>query len=307
MLKMTRMSTKTRLLIMANKSKPSVLGALEALRPWLAQRATVVAEPDIADMDGVRPADLPPADLVVVLGGDGTILAQVRHTMSLNVPIVGVNFGKLGFLAEFSLEEFQSDWDEIVTGQCPTSRRTLIEARVFTEGALDCRLNHLDSEHEKARSVALNDAVITAGAPFRMIDMELAIDPSRSQPYVTRLSGDGVIVSTPSGSTAYNLSAGGPIVSPDLDSLCITPICPHSLAFRPIVVDAGCGIGIRVLAANAGTTLVVDGQLSLPLQDQEQVFIHRLPQTLTLIQNPRLNYWQMLAKKMRWAARPRSD
>ncbi len=303
---MTPTGDRTRLLILANKSKPAVIEALGSLRPWLAQRARIVAEPAINELNGVKPANLPPADLVVVLGGDGTILAQVRHTLALDLPIVGVNFGKLGFLAEFSLEEFQRHWEAILAGRCPISRRTMIEAAVApAEDAGEPCASPMD-QRGVTRAVALNDVVITAGAPFRMIEMELAIDPTRENPYATTFSGDGVIVSTPSGSTAYNLSAGGPIVSPDLDALCITPICPHSLAFRPIVIEARCGIRIRLMEANAGTTLVVDGQLSIPLKTGEQVLVRRLAQTLTLIQNPELSHWQMLARKMHWAARPRS-
>jgi NAD+ kinase len=140
-----------------------------------------------------------------------------------------------------------------------------------------------------------------------MIELEMTVDPKRAAGDGTTLSCDGLIVSTPSGSTAYNLGAGGPIVSPDIDALCVTPICPHSLAFRPLVIDAFGGVGIYVKRANEGTTLVIDGQIPRLISGGQRVWVTRHPRTLTLVHNPSLNYWKMLAKKLHWAARPRGD
>ena len=183
----------------------------------------------------------------------------------------------------------------------------MIDVLVFDEDAADCRLDHLDLGHRKFQALGLNDAVVTSGPPFRMIELELSIDPTRSQRSATAFSGDGVIVSTPTGSTAYNLSANGPIISPDLDALCITPICPHSLSFRPIVVKADSGISLRIGRANEGTTLFLDGQRSVPLRTSEQVYIRRHPRRLALVTNPDTTYWKTLATKMQWASSPRNS
>lgn len=300
-------SQMTRLILLANKNKAPVIGALDELRPWLCERAEIVAEPELNDLAGPEAtADFPPADLAVVLGGDGTLLALAQHAVAHDLPILGVNFGKLGFLAEFNLKELQDHWDAIVADRCRTSQRLVLDVTVYDADAAACWVDRLDKPHRKFRSLALNDAVITAGEPFRMVDLEMAINPSATHHSATTCTGDGIIVSTPSGSTAYNLSAGGPIVSPDIDAVCITPVCPHSLAFRPIVINADDGVCLRVLSANEGTTLVIDGRVRVKLGVGEQVFIRRNDKPLRLIHNPRLNYWKMLAKKMHWAARPRN-
>lgn len=295
----------TRLIIVANKNKPHVAEALDELRPWLAKRAVVVAEPDFDALAlGREETPWPKADLAVVLGGDGTMLAVAEHAASQDLPILGVNFGKLGFMAEFNLQDLQQHWHAIVSGQSRMSRRLMLEVMVFDAEAAECAMDRLDERHQHFRAVALNDAVITAGPSFRMINLQLAINPTTSQSNNTTCIGDGLIVATPSGSTAYNMSAGGPIVSPGIDAICMTPICPHSLAFRPIVMSADGGIRVRVSRANEGTTLVIDGRLPVKLQANEQVFIRRHVKTLMLVNNPELSYWQMLAKKMHWAARP---
>ena len=298
---------KPRLIILANNDKPPVTGALRDLRPWLAERAEVVAELGIHELlGGDIPAAFPEADLGVVLGGDGTMLAMAPHAVAYDLPVLGVNFGKLGFLAEFSLDSLREHWDMIASGQCRTTRRITLEVSVFEPGAQACWMNRLDEPKRKFKTLALNDVVITAGEPFRMVDIELGINPSETQASATTCTGDGMIVSTPSGSTAYNLSAGGPIVTPEIDALCITLICPHSLAFRPLVINADGGVCMRLLRGNEGTTLVIDGRVPVKLHEGEQVFVCRYPKPLTLVHNPELNYWQMLAKKMHWAARPRA-
>ena len=296
----------TRLIIVANKGKPHVEGALDELRPWFEQRAVIVAEPDFNALASSRSvAQWPRADLAVVLGGDGTMLAVAEHAASQDLAILGVNFGKLGFLAEFNIQDLQNHWNSIVSGQCRVSRRLMLEVRVFSAEAAAGGMNPLNEKHQQFRAVALNDAVITAGQPFRMIDLQLTINPNASQTNDTICTGDGLIIATPSGSTAYNISAGGPIVSPGIDAFCITPICPHSLSFRPIVMNADGDIRVRVRRANEGTTLVIDGRLPVKLQKDEQVFVRRHVKALMLVNNPQRTYWQMLATKMHWAARPK--
>jgi len=299
-----------RVIILANRSRAMVAESLDGFRPWLARRAEIVAEIDLTQHAVDAAPVLPGADLMIVLGGDGTLLAQARHFIDRDVPMLGVNFGKLGFLAEFNLDELKQHWPAIEAQTCCFSQRVMIEAvAVDPDATLELTSNWAAAEREGAvrfRSLAFNDAVITAGEPFRMIELELAIDPGPNDD-ATVVFGDGLIIATPSGSTAYNLAAGGPIVSPDLDAICVTPICPHSLSFRPIVAAASAGVCVRVAAANPGTTLMVDGQLSSPLQVDSRVMVRRHPRTLKLLQNPGLNHWKMLARKLHWAATPRRD
>ena len=289
-------------MVLANVARAAVAESLEQFRPWLAKRATIVAEPDITALTEDVVAELPEADLAIVLGGDGTMLSLARRLLTTGLPLLGVNFGKLGFLAEFSLDDVKEHWDRIAAGQCRVTNRLMISASVFDADAP--RWGGNNTPTPRFHQVAMNDAVITAGAPFRMIELELAIDPEPGQTSATSFVGDGVVVSTPSGSTAYNMATGGPIVSPGVKSLCVSAICPQSLAFRPIVFSADCDVWLRVVRANEGTTLVIDGQEPVKLEPEEQVLVRRHEKTLKLIHNPDLNYWTMLAKKMHWAASP---
>ncbi len=301
---MARSPTKPRILVLANRLKPPVVEALRKLRPWLNRRAHIIAEPDIGDIDRSA-GELPQADLAIVLGGDGTILSLARHLVDLDVPMLGVNFGKVGFLAEFNVDDLDRYWDRIAAGRCPISERLMLEVFVFDPEAADCRVNRLDMDHCVLHSLAMNDAVITAGSPFRMIEIDMAIDPVRAGGSATQFGGDGVIISTPSGSTAYSVAAGGPIVSPDADVLCITPNCAQSMAVRPIIVPAGAGIALRIAAANEGSALVIDGQFIFDLVAGNQIYARGHDRRLKLVSNPALNFWKTLAKKMHWAVRPR--
>ena len=296
-----------RVILLANRRKPQVTEALIDFRPWLDQHATVVAEPDLGTLDAAAIAALPKADLAMVLGGDGTLLGLARALVDREIPMLGVNFGKLGFLAEFSLDDVKKHWQSIIEGGCRTSRRVM--SFVEVTDAPPGHGHHGNGANAagvvRFKGLALNDAVITAGPPFRMIELEMTIDPGHPTSGKTIFSGDGVIIATPSGSTAYNLSAGGPIVSPDIKALCITPLCPHSLAFRPLIVGSAGGVDIRILQANDGTTLVLDGQVSVKLNPGSKVSVREHTRPLVLLQNPELNHWKMLARKMHWAARPR--
>ena len=295
------MSERLRVIVLANPRKPQVLAALQTFRPWLAERAEIVAEPDTQANRAA--GDLPEADLAIVLGGDGTLLYQARHLLDCQIPMLGINFGKLGFLAEFNMEDVEAHWEAIAAGNCRMSERILLEVQVYDTGAPEW--GAVESMPEPVfRAVAMNDAVVNAGPPFRMVEIELAIQPQLTQTSATTFTGDGVIVSTPSGSTAYNLAAGGPIVSPGLDALVISAICPQSLAFRPIVFNASCDVWLTINHANAGTELVLDGQESCQLRQGQQVLVQKHPQVVRLLHNPNLNYWRLLAQKMHWAVRP---
>ena len=293
-----------RLIILAYKSKPQVVEALKVFRPWLEQRADVVGEWDTRGLNRDNASELPEADLAVVLGGDGTMLAQARALIDRDLQLLGINFGKLGFLAEFTIDSVKANWESIVSGSCRTSRRMMLEVLVYPPGAPEWGDSPASMPPAVFQSVVMNDAVITAGPPYRMVEIELAIEPGESQSSATTFIGDGVVVATPSGSTAYNLAAGGPIVSPGVNGMCITAICPYSLAARPIVAHASSEIWLGIRRANEGTELVLDGQDTCQLVKQQQVLIKQHSQRVHLLHNPDYHYWNMLAHKMHWAARP---
>lgn len=288
---------KPRILIVANLKKPSVVQALRECRPWLGDRAEIIDEINVY---GDEPIAAQGADFAIVFGGDGTLLGLARRICEAQVPVVGVNFGKLGFLAPFTLTELRDQWERIAAGQCGVNERVMLEATV-TNG---------DGDKARFRSLAMNDVVVTAGPPFRMIELELTINPSpgardADRATGTRFAGDGVIIATPTGSTAYNLSAGGPIMAPDVDGLIVTPICPHTLSFRPLVLNADDHVALQLHEANEGTTVVIDGQVPTPFAAGSTLAVGAYPKRLKLVQNPQLGYWKTLANKMHWAARPK--
>jgi len=284
----------SRVVLLSNTSKPAVVDALATFRPWLSQRAEIVLD---TDSRAEKKIDAERVDLVIVLGGDGTLLAQARRAVDLGAPIVGVNLGKLGFLAEFSLDELKAQWDLVSGNRCPIDERVMIDATVFAPGG----------DEPTFRSLAMNDCVITAGPPYRMIELELTIGPDRRKSGGTVFGGDGVIVATPTGSTAYNASAGGPIVAPDVEAIVVTPICPQSLAFRSILAHGNDEVAIKLHQANQGTTLVIDGQVQHPMETGSVLRIRTYDKRIRLVTNPAVGYWKRLAKKMHWAARPRKQ
>lgn len=280
--------------LIPNLHKPAVAAAMQTFRPWLESRARILAQADSDQTDRLK---VDGTDLVIVLGGDGTLLAQARRIVDLGAPVVGVNFGKLGFLAEYHLDELMNQWEAIVARTNPLSERVMIDVKVY---------DRADAPAPAFSSLAMNDCVITAGPPFRMIELDLAINPQKHT-NATTFGGDGVIIATPSGSTAYNASAGGPIIAPDVDGLVITPICPQSLSFRAIVVRGDDNVQVTLRSANHGTTLVIDGQRSHPLTAGHMLCATKYPKRIRLVRNPSMAYWKRLATKMHWAAGPRNQ
>lgn len=278
--------SRPRVLLCYDPSRKDVAAHAEEVRGIIAQHAELVATINAGD-DGAD--DAPEADLAVVLGGDGTLLHHARRFVDRELPLVGVNFGRLGFLAEFDLKSLRKHAADLFNDSRSVRKAMMLEAAL------------LDA-NDQPRSVhlAINDAVITAGAPFRMIELCIGLDSSDG-PY---LSGDGVILSTPTGSTAYNVSAGGPIVAPGVEAIIITPLSPHSLAFRPLVVNGDLEVTIEVRRANPGTTLVLDGQESVPLNAGDRVRVRRHSRAARFVSNPSMSYWRVLLDKMRWAAPP---
>ena len=296
----------TKVILIANREKPIVAEALKDFRPWLQQHAQIIADLDV--YDEYNPLDYTQANLAIILGGDGTLIAHARKLVHTHVPIVGVNFGHLGFLTPFKIDHVKEDWQQLINGQHKISKRVMLVA-TLTRGV--CTLNPNTGSVQGDilfQSIATNEAVITSGPPFRMIEAELTVNPHRQNNTTgSRFAGDGVIVSTPTGSSAYNLSAGGPIISPDVDAFAITPICPHTLTFRPTVLNAEDQLNIRLHRANPGSTLVIDGQISTPIPTGATLHVATHPNKLNVIVNPRMTYWRTLAKKMHWAIPPKND
>ncbi len=278
--------SRPRVLLIAKTSRPDVAAMLGDVRSLVQQHATITAEMDTGN--GALPADLQ-ADLAVALGGDGTMLSQARRLADRRIPLVGVNSGRLGVLAEFDLSHLRQHAATVFGPRPPIHEHVILDIALLDHEA-----------RELAREKAINDCVITAGSPFRMIEMEISINGNEGP----TLTGDGVIIATPIGSTAYNVSAGGPIVQPTLDAIIITPIAAHSLAFRPIVVGTGGDIQVHMVRANAGTTLVIDGQTMVPVRQGVRVRVSRHHERARFVANPSSTYWQILLQKMRWAAPP---
>lgn len=290
-----------RLFIVANTDKPQVQPALDALLPWLRERVQVIGidhkcEGDWTDLH---------ADMILVLGGDGTLLATARRLAGRQIPVLGINFGRLGFLADFTLEQFRPRFEKLLAGDLVLSPRSMLEVSVLPAGD-DCRPPNPDqlAKRRTFHDHVLNEVVVIAGPPFRMIDLELNADHESESANGIKYSGDGVIIATASGSTAYNVAAGGPIISPAVDAMCITPICPHSLSFRPVVIGMDTTVTICARKVNAGTMLACDGQSTTPLRVGEKVVIRRSPHVLQLVDNPDTKEWSVLAEKLHWAVGP---
>jgi NAD+ kinase len=285
-------------LLLVNRGKPDAAAAAAEVRSLIERHGRLAAELDTTSPTAPDPHG---AGLLVVLGGDGTLLSQTRRCADLGLPLLGVNFGKLGFLAEFDLASLREQASYLFSDSAlPTRRVHMVRAEVSAAGAASPRF----------ADVALNECVVTAGPPYRMISLSIRINQEQGP----TVSGDGIIVSTATGSTAYNVSAGGPILSPDVDAMVITPIAAHSLSFRPIVVGAASRIELDMHRVNrgsgaggdgVGTTLVLDGQVTTPLADGDRVVITRDSRPILYVRNPLGGYWHTLTDKMQWAAPPR--
>ena len=276
-----------RILIMGNLQREGVRQQIDQLHDWFSQRAEVAWVGSTHD----QPPQVPGALLCVVFGGDGTLLAAARAMAGSNLPLLGVNMGKLGFLAEFSVEHLRKHFDDILAGKITPTRHMLLEMRVNS-----CQSGPFTS-------AVANDVAISAGPPFRMIQLMLS---QQGRPIV-QYNGDGLIVSTPTGSTAYNMSAGGPIMEPTLEAVAVTPIAPHSLTVRPIVVRSDRELIVTALKVNAGTMAIVDGQIRTPLCEGDQVFIRRLGQDLLILPHPGRTFFQTLTSKLQWGRSPQDQ
>jgi NAD+ kinase len=289
-----------RLFIVSNPTKSDVA---PILRQWMEIMADRV---EITGMDTSSEDDLGHvnADVILVLGGDGTLLSTARRLRGRQIPLMGVNFGRLGFLASFTPKEFLPRFDDLLLGRLTTSHRKVLDVSVIGV-EVKCELHRVEEmlPHRRFWATAMNDAVVTAGPPFHMVQLAVRADGESE----VRYFGDGVIVCTPSGSTAYNVAAGGPIISPTVSAMCITPICPHSLSFRPLVISGDSLVTIIAEKVNEGTTLFCDGQASTQLQKGDKILIKKSPHDVLLIENPEARLWRSYAEKLNWAVAPRGQ
>ncbi len=253
--------------------------AVEVAR-WASERGVAVLEGDCLE-GAARP------DLVVVLGGDGTFLHAVRRLGEREVPILGVNLGFLGFLTEIAVAELTSALDALREGRLAVDRRMTLKGELIRRAGAAVPLR------------ALNDVVVNKGSLARISDFEVTVDGR----YLADYRGDGVIVSTPPGSTAYNHSAGGPIVSPDLSALVISPICPHAMSHRPIVLGGSSVVELTLRRKNGDVFATLDGQEAHPLEEGDVVSVRRGETDVLLVRSPDRDYFALLRTKLMWGGR----
>ena len=275
-----------KLIIFGDPNRRHATEAMERFVSFACDRAQILTN---AFRDRCPDETLHQADFAVVFGGDGTILSTARRLSETHIPVIGVNVGRLGFLAEFAPDEIESLFDEVVTGKAVVEERMMLRCRIRRGGA------------EPFCAAAVNDVIISAGVPFGMIELQLSVQGQA----LAACTGDGVILSTPTGSTAYNLAAGGPILAGNLAAVVINPICPHSLSFRPIVISADSSVEIQPVRINRGTAVLLDGQVEHTLQMDDRIMIERHPGSFRVVHNPLRTRWDTLAGKLNWAGPPK--
>lgn len=282
----------TKIGIIAKAGRPEPIEIVREFLAWLRGKdVKVFIEKSIAnslDINGFNRSEIPNlVDVVIVFGGDGTMLSVARLVCSKEVPIIGVNVGGLGFITEVQKSEMYEVMEQIFAGKWEIENRLMLNAQVHRQG------------EKVAEYTLLNDVVINKGALARIIDLETSINGA----YVTNFMADGLIVSTPTGSTAYCLSAGGPILYPSLESIVLIPICPHTLTNRPIVLPDNVLIEITLKSHAEGVYLTLDGQEGFPLNQGDAVVIEKsLCKTRLVIPHER-DFFQILRTKLKWGER----
>jgi len=252
----------------------------------------LLADPDLADELGWKQTEsleamVSRAELVVVMGGDGTLIHAARALRGRAVPILGVNLGSLGFMTEIPVADFLPSLEDVLAGAFRVDSRMKLACRLYRQGQL-----LLEDE-------VLNDVVINKGALARIADHEMTID---GQP-VTTYKADGVIVATPTGSTAYALSAGGPIIHPLVECMVIAPICPHALTQRPLVVPGAQTVSLRLASDSTDVYLTIDGQIGRALETGDVLEVRRSANRVLLVRNPKKGYFGILRQKLHWGER----
>jgi NAD+ kinase len=282
--------------VVVKPHEPDALETLCRLTTWLNERGIMLfALPEIereriehqtgCAIEVVADVELAKhVDLMLVLGGDGTMIATGRMVGDTEVPVMGVNYGGLGYLAEFPIEELFPALEAILAGQYKVQQRLMLSVELWR------------GEQLVTRNRVLNDVVVNKSALARIIEIEAYLN----EQFVNLFRADGLIVATPTGSTAYNLSAGGPIIFPSMSAVVITPICPFTLSNRPIVVPDDSMIEVRVMTRNEEVALTLDGQVGFPLQAGDRAVIRKSKTSFNLVQPPNRNYFDVLRNKLKW-------
>jgi NAD+ kinase len=279
--------------IYAKRNHPDAVSLVKEVTAWLQEHGIEVflekeLAQDMGNSQGYPGKSIPAmVNMIIVFGGDGTLISVARKVGDLRTPILGVNLGRLGFLTEITLRELYPVLEQVVQGEFVVSSRLMLEAVI--------RRN----SKEVGRYKVLNDVVINKGALARMIDMEAWVDDA----YLTTFKADGLIISSPTGSTAYNLAAGGPIVYPGLKCLVISPICPHMLTNRPIIVSDESIIKVEVKFQDEDVVLTADGQVGMPLQGGDIMEVRKSKDITLLVKSPSKDYFEVLRTKLHWGAR----
>jgi NAD+ kinase len=273
------------------KNIPEARKAARKLASWLeARRKKVFIDRDTAEaikMPGHERTEIVSlAEMLIVLGGDGTLLSASRLVADAHrdVPIFGVNLGSLGFMAEVSLDELYDNLEKAIAGKLGTEDRMMLSASVVRDG------------RRVALYRVLNDAVINKGALARMMELKISVNGD----HLTTLRADGLIVATPTGSTAYSLSAGGPIIHPTIHCFVVTPICPHTLSNRPIALPDSVTVTVCLTSLSEDVSLTLDGQIGFPLLPHDVVEIKKSRFKMKLIKHPVKNYYEILRTKLKW-------
>ncbi len=270
--------------VLGNAQRPGVIDEVDRRLPTLRKKF------DVRLVDLKQEIDLSahgPADLALVFGGDGAILRAARQMGYRQIPVLGINLGRLGFLADIHPDNLDVCLDQILNREFRVSRHLMYE----------CVIAQVAGERT---CLGLNEVVIHSMPPFHMLEMELAIDGAP----VAHFGGDGLIISTPIGSTAHNLSAGGPILTQELPAFVITPICPHTLTHRPLVEAADKEYRIRLANRSEPAVVILDGQETIAISGQDQIIIRQAPVQFQLVKVPGQSYYQTLRDKLRWASPP---
>ena len=276
--------------ILTKPKFPEVKTTLQGVVAWLRERSIDVlldttSATLLGEAGGIQKTQLAgKADVLLVLGGDGTMLNAARLAGERSIPILGVNMGGLGFLTEVRLENLYPSLDRVFANDFILDERLMLKTHVHRHG------------ETVARGVVLNDVVISKGTLARMIELKIAIQGQ----FVTNLRGDGLIVGTPTGSTAYSLSAGGPIINPAVQSLILTPICPHTLTHRPLIVPGNVAIEVTLTSRDDGAMATLDGQVGIAMTQGDTVVIQASDHRTRLIRFPESHYYDVLREKLKW-------
>ena len=277
--------------LVAKYEEPKAAEMVRWLVPWLKERKRQVLVEKGLFRDGARPCSKEEmakrADLIVVLGGDGTLLSVARLVERPKVPILGVNLGGLGFITEVAVDELETVLEKTLEGDFSVEKRMTLEVQVHRK------------RNQPKKFRVLNDAVITKGARSHIIDLETYV----GKEYLCTYRADGLIISTPTGSTAYSLAAGGPILYPSLGAILLCPICPHTLTNRPIVVSSKSTIRVTLRAAGDTVFLSPDGQQGLLLKDGDIVQVGDYGVPVSLVKVPSRGYFEILRSKLKWGER----